>query len=105
MTAKHLSRLACAVILLPALGSPVLANNLAAISRPADRTGIAAGRAQGGNRSSAPPLFNVTHAGSNMVRLGGTPTVPHGTVALSGSRVRPTSRINGQEFSRAVGSR
>lgn len=95
--------LACAAILLSSLDS-AWADRGVHIGAT-DHRGAPAVRPQAGSRPTATPLFNVTRADTNMVRLGGAPGVSHGAVAVSGLKKGPSGRINGQDFSRVRGNR
>lgn len=95
--------LGCAVLLLSSLNSAWADGG--ARNGAMDRGGAAAVRPQGGNRPAAAPLFKVTRAETNMVRLGGAPSVSRGAVAVSGLKKGPSGRINGQDFSHVRGNR
>jgi len=95
----------CGIFLLSSFSFLSVAKNVGADPRLTGSGSVPTRQTQPGNRPTATPLFNVTRAGSNMIRLGGAPSVPHSAGAVSGSRVGPSSRINGQEFPRAMGSR
>lgn len=56
-------------------------------------------------RSGMGALYVMTHGHTNMVRLGGTPTLAHGAAVISGKMVRPSGQINGQEFTQSMGRR
>ena len=95
--------LGCAAILLSGLNSALAAKG--AHIGSTDHGGAAIVRAQAGSHPTATPLFNVTRADTNMVRLGGAPGDSHGAVAISGFKRGSSGKINGQEFSHVRGNR
>lgn len=97
--------LGCAVFLVSSFSGLSFAKIAGTNSRLDGAGGIPIRHGQTGNRLTAAPLFNLTHAGSNMVRLGGAPRLSPGAAAISGAKQHPSSRISGQEFSHTVGSR
>ena len=97
--------LGCSAVLLSSL-DPVLAARDAGVHiASTNRGGTAALATRPGSRPTAAPLFNVTHADTNMVRLGGAPAVSRGAGAVSGFKRGPSGRISGQDFSHVRGNK
>ena len=103
MKAGFSSFLGCTVILLSSLNSAWADRGLHI--GLTDHGSAATVRPQAGNRPAAAPLFKVTRADTNMVRLGGAPAASRGAVAISGLKRGPSGKINGQDFSHVRGNR